>query len=74
MSVGAGRGRLPPMTTPPTTLTVRLERIDEPIAGRVGAQDGSSLPFTGWLELASALERAMRSGAATDDTVTRQTR
>jgi len=51
------------MPTPPTTLTVRLDRIDEPIAGCVGAENGSSLPFTGWLELAAALERSMHQPA-----------
>jgi hypothetical protein len=66
--------RLLPMTTPPTTLTVRLDSIDEPIAGLVGAQDGSSQAFTGWLELASALERAMRGAATTPQTSHREAR
>jgi hypothetical protein len=46
------------MTTQPTTLTLHLERID-PIRGTVAAEDGSSHPFMGWLELAAALEHAM---------------
>jgi hypothetical protein len=73
MRDGRPHGRLHRMTTPPTTLTVRLDRIDEPIAGNVGSEDGSTLPFTGWLELASALERSMR-GAATTTTSPREAR
>jgi hypothetical protein len=45
------------MTTTPTTLTLRLDRI-EPITGTVSTEDGASLPFMGWLELAAALEQA----------------
>jgi hypothetical protein len=60
-------GTLPGMTTRPTTLTLHLERID-PVRGTIAAEDGSSRPFLGWLELAAALEQAMQA-ATTDHTL-----
>jgi hypothetical protein len=50
-------GSLSAMTTTPTTLTLKLDLLD-PIKGTVTTEDGASLPFLGWLELAAALEQA----------------
>lgn len=48
-------------------LQLQLERADDPIAGIVHGSDGSSRPFTGWLELAAAIDelRLLRDTAAT---------
>jgi hypothetical protein len=40
--------------------TLALEVGTEPIAGRLAERDGEAVPFAGWLELAAALERAVR--------------
>ena len=40
--------------------TLALEVGSEPIAGRLSQPDGEPVPFAGWLELAAALERAVR--------------
>jgi hypothetical protein len=58
MSGWSTRGTVSAMTTRPTTLTLTLDLID-PIRGTVSAEDGSTRPFIGWLELAAALEQAM---------------
>jgi hypothetical protein len=43
---------------PSKTLRVELERGSDPIRGSIGAPDGPMVPFTGWMELAAALEAA----------------
>ena len=40
--------------------TLALEIGTEPIAGRLSERDGEAVAFAGWLELAAALEHAMR--------------
>jgi hypothetical protein len=40
--------------------TLDLEVGTEPIAGRLSEPGGEPAPFAGWLELAAALERAVR--------------
>jgi hypothetical protein len=46
------------MTPPtPTRLVVELEHDGEGIAGRVTDGAGGSVPFSGWLGLAAAIER-----------------
>ena len=40
--------------------TLALEVGTEPIAGQLSERDGEPVPFAGWLELAAALERAVR--------------
>ena len=40
--------------------TLDLEVGTEPIAGRLSDPGGEPVPFAGWLELAAALERAVR--------------
>jgi hypothetical protein len=48
---------------------LELERESDAIAGRLSAEQGNTIVFTGWLELISALEeaRARATGSATDD-------
>jgi hypothetical protein len=43
----------------PALLQIELERGSDPIRGTIGPPDGPAVPFTGWLELATALERAL---------------
>ncbi|MEV4423255.1 hypothetical protein AB0L40_25260 [Patulibacter sp. NPDC049589] len=45
----------------PTVLTLELDEVVEPIAGRVRTAAGRALPFRGWTGLAAALERATSS-------------
>jgi hypothetical protein len=45
-------------------LRIELEHGSEPIRGTIGPQDGPATPFTGWLGLAAALERALAEPAA----------
>ena len=63
MNACPSHARVSAMTTTPTTLTLRLDRL-EPITGTVSTEHGASLPFMGWLELAAALEQATSGGAA----------
>jgi hypothetical protein len=42
-------------------LRLELEQGSEPISGRLVAADGTEEAFTGWLELAAAIERATQS-------------
>ena len=44
-----------------TQVTLDLEVGSEPIAGRLSDDDGTTVAFVGWLELAAALERAIRT-------------
>ncbi|MDQ2675549.1 MAG: hypothetical protein M3Y34_01970 [Actinomycetota bacterium] len=39
------------------SLRLELESGSEPISGRLVAADGAEVEFTGWLELAAAIER-----------------
>jgi len=48
---------------PQTQVTLDLEVGAEPIAGRLSDAGGTTIAFTGWLELAAALERALRAQA-----------
>ena len=41
-----------------TTLTVELECDSDPVRGTIVAPDGTRRVFTGWIELAAALEAA----------------
>ena len=41
-------------------VTLELEIDTAPIAGRLRDEQGSCVQFSGWLELASALERLLR--------------
>ena len=45
------------MNPPPQPIDLRLEisSFEEPIQGRITNTDGSSVEFTGWIELSSAL-------------------
>lgn len=40
---------------------------DEALAGRVSAESGAPVPFTGWLGLAGAIEAALRARHEEDD-------
>ena len=46
-------------------ITLDLEIGSEPIAGWLSDTDGEAVRFAGWLELAAALERALRAQDAT---------
>jgi hypothetical protein len=45
-------------------IALDLDPRAEPIEGRMSVAGGPPEPFTGWMELASALERARRDAAA----------
>ena len=47
-----------------TSLRLELEPGSEPISGRLVAADGTLVEFTGWLELAAAIEQAARGTVA----------
>lgn len=40
---------------------------DDGFAGRVSAESGATVPFAGWLGLASAIEAALRAHREEDD-------
>jgi hypothetical protein len=46
------------MTTARLRLVLELERAGDPITGRLRRVRGPAVPFTGWLELISAVEAA----------------
>ena len=46
-----------------TQVTLDLEVGAEPIAGRLSDDRGTTVVFAGWLELAAALEHAVRARA-----------
>lgn len=48
-------------------LRLEIETETEPIAGRIAHDDGGSHSFHGWLELAAALEEALRSPLAVEE-------
>lgn len=48
-------------TEPLLTLRLELEPRADPISGRLSADDGTTRPFHGWLELAAALEACLAS-------------
>jgi hypothetical protein len=50
------------------TLSVRVELIEtsEPISGRLIDASGEATPFSGWIELVSALQAAWRAGGSGD--------
>ena len=43
-------------------LTIEVSGGDATITGRLIDEEGASLPFSGWLGLASGLERALEPG------------
>jgi hypothetical protein len=47
---------------PSKTLRVELECGSDPIRGTIGAADGPTVAFTGWIELAAALEAVHSAG------------
>jgi hypothetical protein len=49
---------------PVVHMTLDLDPAAEPVAGWVAVAGGDREAFVGWLELASALERARAAGAA----------
>jgi hypothetical protein len=49
-------------------LELELDPASDPVVGWLVADGGERVPFTGWLQLAAALERA-RLGAATSGPV-----
>jgi hypothetical protein len=51
------------MANQPGTLTIRFEAGAEPIAGTIVA-DGEELAFTGWIQLASLIDRLRPTGGA----------
>jgi hypothetical protein len=46
---------------PQTTVTVEVTEIAEPISGQIQAVGQAPRPFTGWLQLLSALQDAVGS-------------
>ena len=52
------------MNPPPQPIDLRLEisSFEEPIQGRITNTDGSSVEFTGWIELSSALGEISGNG------------
>jgi hypothetical protein len=48
----------------PQRLTLEVERRAESIAGRLSDDQGMTLPFSGWLGFASALQQALDRPAA----------
>lgn len=51
-----------------TQVTLDLEVGSEPIAGRLSDDRGTTVAFAGWLELAAALENAIRERDEEDAT------
>jgi hypothetical protein len=49
-----------------TQVTLDLEVGAEPITGRLSDDRGTTVAFAGWLELAAALENAIRERAGED--------
>jgi hypothetical protein len=47
------------------TATLVLDGVDGPLAGTLLGEDGVARPFSGWMELAAAIE-AWRAGSARD--------
>lgn len=43
--------------------TLELDPIEQSIAGSLTDERGTAVPFTGWLGLARALERALNASA-----------
>lgn len=53
------------MSTQALRLELELDRVDDPIEGRVRDQHGKTVHFSGWLDLITALD-AIRAGARID--------
>lgn len=49
---------------PQIVLQLEIDAGSEPISGRLRGDGGSATGFAGWLELAAAIERALRAAAA----------
>lgn len=56
------------MNRTPSPLVLRLELSSpiDPIAGTISSPDGTSIAFSGWTGLASALGRLAEASTATD--------
>ena len=52
------------MPEPGPTLTLSLDPTSEPIAGSIRKPDGTAIAFSGYMELAAALERLREQAAA----------
>ena len=52
-------GTVVPVTRRPDTIRLQLEltSLDDPIEGHIADRHGTSIPFTGWLELMAAVQR-----------------
>lgn len=63
---GAAGTIAPTMEVSNPTLTLSIDADSEPIAGSIGLPDGSTMPFSGYMELAAALEK-IRAKTLTDE-------
>jgi hypothetical protein len=52
----------------PIRVSLELDPSADPIAGRVGAEQGADISFSGWLELISALERLCTADPSAKET------
>jgi hypothetical protein len=50
------------MTTKAFRLELEIERDRDPIVGRLSDEHGHTVRFTGWLELISAMQKAVING------------
>lgn len=50
-----------------TSLRISIEvELTEPVSGRIGVLGADPAPFTGWLEMHSAIERACANARAAE--------
>lgn len=56
------------MSTPPRTLTLRIEKSEGSIRGTLGDEAGASRGFSGWLGFARALEALLEERSAPHQT------